>query len=109
MHFTNIELLLNEIQKKYRADINRICLIGISLGSYGSWNFAMQRANLFKSIVSIAGGAMLPKYASLIKYIPVYIAHGQADNQVNFNESITIANSLINAGGQVTLNIIPNI
>lgn len=46
--------------------MKRICLVSISLGAYGAWNFAMQRPELFSSIVSIAGGAMLPKYAKLI-------------------------------------------
>lgn len=108
MHFTDIEILLKEINRKYNADINRICLIGISLGAYGAWNFAMQRPYLFKSIVSIAGGAMLPKYASSLKDIPIFIAHGQADNEVYINESLNIYKALINVNAKVKLKIFPN-
>lgn len=108
MHFKDIELLLKEIQMQYRVEINRICLVGISLGAYGAWNFAMQRPNMFKSIVSIAGGAMLPKYAPVIKHIPSYIAHGELDKEVDVRESIRIADALIKAGANVKLDIFSN-
>ena len=88
MHFSDIEFLLEEVRIKYRANIEEICLVGISLGAYGAWNFAMQRPKLFSSIVSIAGGAMLPKYANLISHMPSYIVHGELDKEVNVMESI---------------------
>lgn len=108
IHFTDIEFLLKDIQKKYNADINRICLIGISLGAYGAWNFAMQRPTLFKSLVSIAGGAMLPKYASSLKDTPIFIAHGQDDKEVHITESINIYKSLKNINTKVKLKIFPD-
>ena len=83
-------------------------MVGISLGAYGAWNFAMQRPELFSSIVSIAGGAMLPKYAKLISHIPSYIVHGELDKEVSVNESIEISEALVKAGGKVNLMIIPN-
>lgn len=107
-HITDIELLLEDIKLKYRADTKRICLIGVSLGAYGVWNFAMQRPNLFSCIVSIAGGAMLPKYANLISHIPSYIIHGESDTEVSVKESIEIAEALKKVGGNVELLIISN-
>lgn len=106
-HISDIELLLEEIKIQYRVDMKRICLIGISLGAYGAWNFAMQRPKLFSSIVSIAGGAMFPKYAKQISHIPLYIVHGELDKEVSVRESIEISESLIKAGGKVDLVIIP--
>lgn len=103
MHFKEIEELLEKIKLEYRVDLKRICVVGISLGAYGAWNFAMQRPSMFKSIVSIAGGTMMPRYANLINHIPTYIAHGLLDNRVNISESIEIADALINAGGNVKL------
>ena len=107
-HINDIELLLQDIKMNYRVDIERICLVGISLGAYGAWNFATQRRELFSSIVSIAGGAMLPKYAKLISHIPSYIVHGELDKEVSVNESIEISEALVKAGGKVNLMIIPN-
>lgn len=106
MHFADIELLLKEIEKEYRIDVNRICLIGTSLGAYGAWNFAMQRPNMFKTIVSIAGGAMLPKYASSLKHMSIYIAHGEKDRSVDISESLVIADALKKEGADVTLDIV---
>jgi predicted peptidase len=108
-HINDIELLLQDIKKKCRVDIRRICLVGVSLGAYGAWNFVMQRPELFSSIVSIAGGAMLHKYANLISHIPSYIVHGELDKEVNVSESIKIYETLVNVGGKVELNVIPNI
>lgn len=107
-HFSDIEELLENIKEKYRIDLERICLVGVSLGAYGAWNFAMERPNMFKSVVSIAGGAMIPKYANLIKEIPVYIAHGEEDCEVDIRESMEIAEELISIGGKVKLNIVAN-
>ena len=68
----------------------------------------MQRPMLFSSIVSVAGGAMLSKYANLISHIPAYIVHGELDNEVSVKESIEIAQALIQVGGKVNLTIVPN-
>lgn len=102
-HFSEIEILLDEIKNDYRVDLERICIVGISLGAYGAWNFVMQRPNMFKSIVSIAGGAMMPKYAKLISHIPAYITHGSLDDNVKISESIEIADAVIKVGGNVKL------
>lgn len=107
-HINDIELLLQEIKLKYRVDMGRICLVGVSLGAYGAWNFAMQRPKLFSSIVSIAGGAMLTKYASQISHIPSYIVHGELDKEVSVGESVKIFEALVNAGGKADLTVIPN-
>ncbi|MCM1988923.1 prolyl oligopeptidase family serine peptidase [Oceanirhabdus seepicola] len=107
-HINDIELLLKDIKSKYNADISKICLVGISLGAYGAWNFAMQRPELFSSIVSVAGGAMLPKYANLISHIPSYIVHGELDTAINVKESLEIADALKEVGGKVELVIIPD-
>ncbi|WP_342455017.1 prolyl oligopeptidase family serine peptidase [Sedimentibacter acidaminivorans] len=88
--------------------MGRICLVGVSLGAYGARNFVMQRPKLFSSIVSIAGGAMLTKYANLISHTPSYIVHGELDKEVSVSESIKISEALVSAGGKVDLMVIPN-
>ena len=30
------------------------------MGAYGAWNYILQRPNLFKGIISVSGGIMLP-------------------------------------------------
>lgn len=109
MHFADIEFLLQEVKIKYRTNMEKICLVGISLGAYGAWNFAMQRPKLFSSIVSIAGGAMLPKYANLISHIPSFIVHGELDKEVNVMESIEMSEALNKVGGKVKLTILPEV
>jgi predicted peptidase len=73
IHFKEIETILEVLTNNnncYFIDKNRINVIGIGLGAYGAWNFAIQKPELFASIVSIAGGVMFPKYLDRIINIP---------------------------------------
>lgn len=101
--------LLAEMKKEFRVNQNKIYLIGISLGAYGAWNFAMQHPNLFAAIVPIAGGAMLPQYSYMMKDIPVWAFHGLKDNVVPAEESIKAVNALKNAGGNVKLTLVEEV
>lgn len=106
-HLYDIELLIKRIKDNYKANTDKICIVGTSMGAYGAWNFAMQRPKLFTSIVSVAGGAMIPKYAETIKHIPAYIAHGEADSSINPNKSVEIYEALKKVGGHAYLNLVP--
>ena len=80
IHFKEIETILKAmINNNYHVDENRIHLIGIGLGAYGAWNFAIQKPEFFASIVPIAGGVMFPKYLNRLKDIPVWVFHGEKD------------------------------
>ena len=105
-YINDLESLIMRMSIEYRVDENKIYLIGVSLGAFASWNFGMQKPDLFAAIVPIAGGAMLPKFAHLMKNTPVWAFHGARDKEVSVEESVKAVKGLKEAGGDVRLTIV---
>lgn len=89
-HLRDIEELLKVVYEEYKYDKNRVCILGSSMGAFGAWNYIMSRPNLFKGIVSVSGGIMLPIDKTLlqIKDKRILIYHGTNDDVVDVNESV---------------------
>ena len=99
-HLRDIEQILEEEYKIYHYDKNRVCILGCSMGAYGAWNYIIQRPNLFKGIVAVAGGIMLPVKQNLllIKDKPILLYHGDKDDVVDISESENAYNKLKEIG-----------
>lgn len=94
MQFNKLKDLLNELESSYNIDNKRIYLTGYSLGGYGTWNFAILNPEKFAAIVPISGGAISPQKALRLKELPIWVAHGDRDTVVEFEESKRIVDSL---------------
>ncbi|NEU05482.1 dienelactone hydrolase family protein [Clostridium senegalense] len=94
MQFNALKDLLDKIENDYNIDAERIYLTGYSLGGYGTWNFAILNPERFTAIVPISGGAISPKKALCLKNLPIWVAHGDNDTAVNFEESKRIVDCL---------------
>lgn len=99
-HLRDIEQILEKEYKIYHYDKSRVCILGCSMGAYGAWNYIIQRPNLFKGIVAVAGGIMLPVKQNLllIKDNPILLYHGDKDDVVNISESKNAYNKLKKVG-----------
>ena len=97
-HLRDVEKILEEVYKEYKCDKNRVCILGSSMGAFGAWNYIMSRPELFKGIVSVSGGIMLPinQTLSQIKDKAILIYHGNNDDVIDVNESIQAYNKLKN-------------
>lgn len=108
-HLRDIEEILKIIYKEYNYDKKRVCITGSSMGAFGAWNYFVSRPDLFKGIISVAGGIMLPIRQVLlpVKDKPILIYHGDNDDVIDVNESITAYNKLKSLGSNsVELKII---
>lgn len=94
MQFNMLKELLDEIEDNYSIDKEREYLTGYSLGAYGTWNFAILNPERFAAIVPISGGAISPKRAMNLKQLPIWVAHGDNDTVVEFEESKRIVDCL---------------
>ncbi|MCB2357263.1 dienelactone hydrolase family protein [Clostridium estertheticum] len=94
MQFNILKDLLDEIGNNYNIDNERIYLTGYSLGGYGTWNFAILNPERFSAIVPISGGAVSPQKSLKLKNMPIWVAHGDSDTVVQFEESKRIVNYL---------------
>jgi predicted peptidase len=91
--------LLDDMIARYRVDPDRIYLTGLSMGGYGTWKLASDRANRFAAIVPICGGGE-PRRAMRLRNMPVWVFHGGKDPVVPVKESEDMVNALKKAGNK---------
>lgn len=91
--------ILEEIQKNYKIDNNRIYLTGLSMGGYGTWSLATAHPNKWAAIAPICGGGD-PAAAESIKHIPCWCFHGAEDKAVPVGRSREMIKALEKVGGQ---------
>jgi predicted peptidase len=98
--------LLDEIEKKYNVDTDRVYLTGLSMGGFGSWSLAIAYPNRFAAIAPICGGG--EKYGGYrLKKVPVWAFHGAKDPTVPLVRSQEMVDAVKKAGGDAKLTIYP--
>ena len=110
-HLRDVEKIINIEYKKNKYDKENIFLAGSSMGAYGAWNYLIQRPDLFKGIISVAGGIMLPIKQNIekIKNKKILMYHGDKDDVVDVNVSIKTYEKLKDGNAKdVELKIINN-
>lgn len=88
------------------ADSERIYLMGVSMGGYGTWQLAMTRPEIFAAAVPICGGGMYWCAPRLVD-TPVWAFHGKLDTCVYPEESEKMVNAVNFCGGSARLTIYP--
>lgn len=114
----NFQEFYNHIINKYKIDINRVYLTGLSFGGYLTWNIAINYPDKFAAIAPICGFGVLEnlyKYADLpknlnkIKNIPIWVFHGAKDSMVPIKQSEIIVNELKKYRSNVKFTIYPDL
>jgi predicted peptidase len=101
-----LNLLLEEIVNQYRVDEDRIYLTGLSMGGFGTWNFAIEFPHRFAAIAPICGGGPVYKECA-IRHLPVWVFHGARDNVVPIENSEEMVTALKECGGNVRFTVYP--
>ncbi len=110
-HLKDVENILETLYNEFNYDKQRVCILGSSMGAFGAWNYIMSRPHLFKGIVSVSGGIMLPIKETLLplKEKAILMYHGSNDDIISVNESITAYDKLKSIDApNVELKIIEN-
>lgn len=110
-HLRDVEKIINIEYKKNKYDKENIFLAGSSMGANGAWNYLIQRPDLFKGIISVAGGIMLPIKQNIekVKNKKILMYHGDKDDVVDVNVSIKTYEKLKDGNAKdVELKIINN-
>lgn len=96
-HLREVEKIIDKEEDLYNFDKGNIFLCGYSMGAFGAWNYLIERPELFKGIVSVSGGIMLPIDATLnlLKDKPILMYHGRKDDIVDVSYSINAYNKLV--------------
>lgn len=100
--------LLDEVEKKWRVDKDRIYVTGLSMGGFGTWGLAIQYPDRFAAIAPICGGGN-PLLAARIKHVPTWVFHGDDDKVVPIVKSQEMVDALKRAGADVKFTIYPGV
>jgi len=103
-----LHALLNEVIDRLPIDTDRVYLTGLSMGGFGTWNFALAYPNRFAAIAPICGGGTLDGICRL-KNIPVWAFHGAKDEVVKVVESERMIEALKRCGGEAQLTVYPGV
>jgi len=98
--------LLDRMEQKYRVDLDRVYLTGLSMGGYGSWALATESPERFAAVVPICGGGD-PDDAARIKDLPIWVFHGGKDPTVPIQQSQKMVDALKKLGSSVKFTIFP--
>jgi predicted peptidase len=115
--------------KEFHGDRGRIYLTGISMGGFGTWQFAIDNPGRFAALVPVCSGILPLKewpelkvrlpgeagqdpYAEVARRVgktPVWIFHGDADPAVPVGGARQMAAALKAAGGDVKYTEYPGV
>jgi dienelactone hydrolase len=102
-----LDALLEEVIGQHNVDTDRMYLTGLSMGGYGTWDYATQYPNRFAAIVPICGGGD-PEKAWSIRNLPIWVFHGAKDQAVPVKQSEDMVEALQKAGNNAKFTVYPN-
>jgi LysM repeat protein len=89
--------LLNWSKEHYSIDTNKVYVVGMSLGGYGTIDFVGTYPEQVTAAMALCGGGTLSNYCGLTK-VPLWIIHGTADKAVPVSQSQKVADAMKNCG-----------
>jgi len=89
--------ILNWVCKQYEVDTNRIYLIGMSLGGFGTIEFLANHAEKIAASMELCGGTIRKDLCKL-NTVPLWIIHGTADKAVPVSRATEIYESMKKCG-----------
>lgn len=103
-----LKALIDNIIMNYEADKYRIYVTGLSMGGHGTWSIATAFPHIFAAAAPICGGGD-PEQVHLMKEVPTWVFHGDADDAVPLVESEVMVQALEQAGGNVRFTVYPGV
>ena len=91
--------MIDDVLADSRIDPNRVYLIGLSMGGFGTWELAMRAPERFAAVVPICGGGDESRAGRLVN-VPLWAVHGAEDEVVPVAQSRTMIEAVEKAGGE---------
>jgi predicted peptidase len=99
---SKINDVLEWTKRNYPCDSTRVYVLGMSLGGYGTMDFAATYPDKVAAGMALCGGCSLKDKSGLGK-LPFWIIHGTADRAVPVKCSQTVVTELKNSGNDTRL------
>ncbi|MBR1935738.1 MAG: dienelactone hydrolase family protein [Muribaculaceae bacterium] len=94
---SKINDLLEWTASNYNVDRERVYVLGMSLGGYGTMDFAGSYPDKVAAAMALCGGCSLKDQQGLGD-VPLWIIHGTADRAVGISQSKSVVKKLESAG-----------
>ncbi|MGX5820505.1 carboxylesterase family protein [Chitinophaga lutea] len=94
---SDLDAVFADVKQLSNVDLSRVYLTGLSMGGFGTWDWANVRRANFAAIVPICGGGT-PSQACNMKTLPVWVFHNADDPTVNVSGSRDMVNALKSCG-----------
>ena len=91
--------LIAKLQAQYPIDTDRLYVMGLSMGGYGTWDTIQRYPVMFAAAVPICGGGDETQ-AQRIAKVPVWAFHGGKDTAMPVSRSRNMINAIKAAGGE---------
>ena len=93
-----IKNIIDWAENSQNIDSDRIYVIGMSLGGYGTLDLVASYPDKFAAAIALCGGASVKNLDALNK-LPLWIIHGTAARAVNISESDKVVAAMRSADG----------
>jgi predicted peptidase len=90
--------LIEHLGQELPIDMDRIYLVGQSLGGFGTWDLVSKRPDFFAAAIPLCGGGD-PSSVVAGRRLPVWAFHGAKDQVVPVERSRELVAALRQAGG----------
>ena len=90
--------LIERLKNQNSIDGERLYVAGQSMGGFGAWALITEYPKMFAAAVPIAGGGDESR-AALMKDVPIWVFHGEADEAVSVTRSRNMIEAVKKAGG----------
>jgi predicted peptidase len=91
--------LLESLEKEYPIDRDRLYVMGLSMGGFGTWDIIERYPQRFAAAAPICGGSD-ETLAARIAGVPIWVFHGDTDTAVPVARSREMVKALKAAGGK---------
>lgn len=92
--------LIQVLREGPTVDPDRVYLIGLSMGGYGTWDLITRQPGVFAAAVPICGGGDESLAQRLVR-LPIWAFHGTNDTVVPVSRSRNMVGAIRAAGGNV--------
>lgn len=92
-----VNKVVDWVFEHYRCDTNRLYVIGMSLGGYGTIDYSAVYPHRIAAAVAMCGGGNPKSYCGLNE-VPLWILHGTADRAVGISQSQKVIRAMAQCG-----------
>lgn len=102
-----LKALIDDFASKNNVDKNRVYIVGLSMGAYGTYEMVARNPGMFAAAIAISGEGDLNRSKNMA-HTEWKIYAGKKDNIVTWDKSERMAKGLENSGAKVSLTVYPD-